>query len=53
MKAFIDERHRLEEARRDYGRSIEWRETALQLLALMLAAVVGFIIGWHYFTHPA
>jgi hypothetical protein len=51
-KALIDERHRLEGARRDYERSIEWRETALQLLAFMVATLMGVVIGWYYFAHP-
>jgi len=34
-KAFIDERHRLEEAQHRYDQSMEWRETAQQLLAML------------------
>jgi hypothetical protein len=51
-KAVIDERHRLEQARHDYEQSMEWRETALQVLAFVLAAVIGFIVGWYHFAHP-
>ena len=51
-KAFIDERTRLDEARRDYERSMEWREVFQFLMALVLAAVVGVVFGWYYFGHP-
>jgi hypothetical protein len=49
-KSIIDERHSLDGARQRYENRMEWRETALQILALMLAVVIGFIIGWYYFT---
>jgi hypothetical protein len=51
-KSFIDERHALDGARQRYENSIEWRETGLQLFALMIAIALGFIIGWYYFTRP-
>jgi DNA-binding transcriptional regulator YhcF (GntR family) len=51
-KSFIDERHRLEQARRDYERSMEWWDVFQRFLALMLASAFGFIIGWYYFAHP-
>ena len=51
-KSFIDERHRLEEARRNYEQSMEWREVFLNLTALIIAMAGGFIIGWYYFAHP-
>jgi hypothetical protein len=51
-KAFIDERHRLEEAQHRYDRSMEWRETAQQLLAMILAAGFGFFLAWYNFVYP-
>jgi predicted DNA-binding WGR domain protein len=50
-KAFIDERHRLEEARRDYERSMEWREVASNFFALIVAAVGGALIALYYCHH--
>jgi hypothetical protein len=51
-KAFIDERHRLEEAQHRYDRSMEWRETAQQLLAMILAVGFGFFLAWYHFVCP-
>lgn len=51
-KAFIDERHALEGARQRYESSLNWRETGLQVLALMLAVGMGFILCWYYFCRP-
>lgn len=51
-KGFFEEKRELEQARHDYERSIEWREMALQFFALMIAVVIGFIIGWYFFTRP-
>ena len=51
-KAFIEERDRLEEARRAYERTMEWREVFQFLMAFVLAAVVGVVFGWYYFGHP-
>jgi hypothetical protein len=51
-KAFIDERHRLEEAQHRYDRSMEWRETAQQLLAMILAVGFGFFMAWYHFVCP-
>jgi hypothetical protein len=50
-KAFIDERHRLEEARCDYERSMEWREVANNFLTLMIAAVIGALVTWYFCRH--
>ena len=51
-KAFIDERHDLDGARRRYERSMEWRETAQQLLAMILAVGFGFFLAWYHFVCP-
>lgn len=50
-KAFFDEKRQLEQARHDYERNMEWRETFQQILALMLTAIVGFIFGWYIFSN--
>ena len=55
-KAFVDERHRLEEAQHNYERSMEWRETFQLLGWFILTAVgnllIGWYYGWRYFGHP-
>jgi hypothetical protein len=50
-ETFTDERHRLEEARRDYERSTEWRETANTILALIIAFVSGALAAWYFCRH--
>jgi len=45
-KAFVDERHRLQEARRDYERSMEWRELFLRFMAYLGATAGGILIGY-------
>jgi hypothetical protein len=51
-KALIDERHRLEGARSDYEKSMEWREVFQFIMVLILATIVGFVIGWYVFANP-
>jgi predicted DNA-binding WGR domain protein len=50
-KAFIDERPRLEEAQRNYERSMGWREVANNFLTLIIAAAIGALIAWYYCHH--
>jgi hypothetical protein len=48
-KAFVDERHRLEEARQRYEQDMEWRAVFQRFMWLILFAVAGGLFG--YFAH--
>ena len=45
-KAHIDERQRLDAARQNYERSMEWREVFYQLGACILIAAAGALFGY-------
>jgi hypothetical protein len=49
-KAFIDERHRLEETQHRYDRSMEWREVFNRFGAYAIAILCGIVIGY-YLNH--